>query len=181
MGPYLAACLVLTAAGAAKTFRPGDTARAVAVLVPLRPPVLRTAVRAGAVVEAGLGVVAAALPGPLTAGAVALSYLGFAGFVGVARLRGGPLATCGCFGTPDTPATRLHLVVDLLLAAVAAVVAGTIAAAPLPSLLNQQPWHGVPLVLLALACTWLLGLTLTALPRLGAARLRLGITRGPSA
>ncbi len=34
--------------------------------------------------------------------------------VAYARSRGGALASCGCFGTPDTPATLLHVVVDLV-------------------------------------------------------------------
>jgi len=76
--------------------------------------VLRLAVRAGALAEAALGLVALVLPRPLTGALVALSYALFAGVVAYAMARGGPLATCGCFGRPDTPPTRVHLVVDLV-------------------------------------------------------------------
>jgi len=114
----------------------------------------------------------------VTAGLVAASYLAFAGFVTVVLTRGGPLASCGCFGTPDTPATRLHVVVDLALAVSAATVAGTVPAQGLGTLLAAQPWHGVPLVLASLLGAWLAYLTLGRLAEVGAARRLLGITRG---
>lgn len=117
-------------------------------------------------------------PSPWTAGAVAVSYFGFALFVEVARSRGGPLASCGCFGTPDTPATRLHVVVDLALAGSAAFVATTAGSHWLPGLLAGQPWHGVPLVLLGAVCAWLLLLVLSRLSEVGTVRRQLGITRG---
>ncbi len=180
IGPYLAACLLLAVAGMAKAFRPMDTARAVAAVVPLPLAAVRALVRVGAVAEAFVGTAGLVHPSPATAGVVALSYLGFAAFVVVVLARGGPLASCGCFGKPDTPATRVHVVVDLVLAGSAVAVAADGTAGWLPALLGGQPWHGVPLVLLSLLCAWLAFLALSRLPELGAARRLLGVTRGPA-
>ena len=181
IGPYLAACLLLVFAGAAKAVRPTDTARAVSVVVPMALAAIRPLVRAGAVAEAAVGTVALAYPSPVTAGLVGLSYLGLAGFVAVVLARGGPLATCGCFGKPDAPSTRLHVVVNFALAGSAAAVAATVNPGWLPALLAGQPWYGVPLVLLSLLCAWLAFLALSLLAELGATRRILGVTRGPTA
>jgi hypothetical protein len=181
IGPYLAACLLLAVAGVAKAARPTDTARAVAAVVPMPLAATRALVRAGALAEAVVGTVGLAHLSPVSAGLVALSYLGLAAFVTVVLARGGPLASCGCFGKPDTPATRIHVVVNMGLAVSAAVVATTINPGWLPALLAGQPWHGVPLVLLSLLCAWLAFLALSRLAELGAARRMLGVTRGPAA
>ncbi len=180
-GIYLAACLLLVAAGAAKTWRPADTARGLAETVPLPVAVLRPLVRTGAAIEAVIGAVALVRPGPITAGLVALSYVAFSGFVTVVLVRGGPLASCGCFSRPDTPATRLHVVINLVLAASAGVVAFQVPASSLGSLLSHQPWHGVPLALLGGLCAYLTYLALSSLAEVVAIRMRLGITRGGEA
>ena len=67
-------------------------------------------VRLLALAEVALGVAAVAAPGRATAALVAVAYAGFTGFVALAGRRGGVLASCGCFGRPDTPPTRAHLV-----------------------------------------------------------------------
>lgn len=179
-GPYLAACLLLVAAGTAKAVRPADTARAVAATVPFRLALVGPVVRVVAAAEALVGIAGLVRPAPWPAALVAASYLGFAVFVAAARARGGPLASCGCFGTPDTPATRLHVVVDLALAGSAATVAASVPAGWLPSLLALQPWHGAPLVAVSLLAASLAYLALGPLAGLGAARRLLGITRGPA-
>ena len=181
IGPYLAACALLVVAGVAKAVRPGDTARAVVATVPMPPRAGRLLVRTGAAVEAVVGTAGLVHPSPWTAGLVACSYLGFAAFVAVVLTRGGPLASCGCFGKPDTPATRLHVVVDLALAGSAVAVAGGVPAQWTPTLLAHQPGHGVPLVLMSGLAAWLAFLALGRLAELGAARRLLGITRGPVA
>ena len=178
IGPYLAACVLLVVAGVAKAVRPGDTARAVATTVSLPPPTLAPLVVVGATAEALVGLSGLLRPSTWTAGAVAASYLGFAVFVVVARARGGPVASCGCLGTPDTPATRLHVVVDLVLAGSAATVAAATPARWLPALLWRAPWHGVPLAAASVLCAWLAVLALSRLAELGAVRRSLGITRG---
>ena len=116
IGLYLIAAGLLVVAGTAKAAQPDDTARAVAGLLPSPPSLrlLRYVVRVGALAEAALGAVALMFPRPATAALVAASYLCFFGVV--AYHRGGPLATCGCFGTPDTPPTIVHVVINVGLA-----------------------------------------------------------------
>jgi hypothetical protein len=173
IGLYLIAAGLLCVAGVAKAVRPDDTALAMAELVPGRPPlrVVRAAVRTGALVEAALGTVAILLPRPATAALVAVSYLAFFVVVAYARRRGGPLATCGCFGRPDTPPTALHLVLDLTLGAAAAAVAvGAPSENTLGLQLAHQPWTGLPLLFVSAVGLWLTALALSALGALTAAR-----------
>ena len=175
IGLYLIAAGLLVVAGSAKAARPDDTARAAGALLPSSPglPLLRRVVHVGALAEAALGAVALAFPRPATAGLVAASYLGFFGVVAYARRRRRALATCGCFGRPDTPPTALHLAIDLLLAAVAAVVAaGAPTRGTLVTLLAHQPWGGLPLLFVSAAGLWLTALALSALATLTAARRR---------
>jgi hypothetical protein len=187
IGLYFVAAGLLVVAGVAKALRPDDTARALAELaagpggglrraadgrtVALR--VARRLVRAGALAEAALGLVALALPRPVTAAFVAASYCVFAVVIALARHRGGALATCGCFGRPDTPPTAVHLIVNLVLGTGALAVAvsasggGTLSAA-----LAHQPWAGLPLLFVSAVGLWLTALALSALAALeGASRL----------
>ena len=175
-GPYLAACLLLVAAGGAKALRPDDTARALGALVAVGMARMRPWVRVGACAEALLGLGALLVPSAVLAVAVAASFAGFGAFVAYARRRGGALASCGCFASPDTPATRLHVLVDLGLAGSAAVVAAGLAASGSPAprstlgVLAGQPGHGGPLVLAAVVCAWLVFHVLSTLARAQAAR-----------
>ncbi|MDT7545822.1 MAG: hypothetical protein QOE99_1932 [Actinomycetota bacterium] len=122
--PYLAAGLLLVAAGLAKTREPLSLVRALrAAGLRVRAPLLARWVRVVAAAEALIGVVAVVRPGPLVAACVAVSYAGFTAFVLRALRSGSPLASCGCFGRIDTPPTRLHAVVTALLALAAALVA----------------------------------------------------------
>ncbi len=177
IGLYLIAAALLVAGGIAKAIRPDDSARALSALLPRghapSQPRLRGAVRAGALSEAMLGLVALVVPRPLTAALVALSYALFAIVVAFARMRGGPLATCGCFGRPDTPATRLHVAVNLALAGAAGVVAaGVPRGGSIATLLAHQPWAGLPLLFVSAVGLWLTFLALSALAALeGASRL----------
>jgi len=160
-------------AGVAKAIRPGDTARAVAEVLPGRLR-LQGLVRVGAACEAVIGLVAFLLPRPLPAALVCASYLGFATYVSYVRHRHGPLATCGCFGQPDTPATWLHVVVNMVLAGAAAVVAvQTTSVATFRSVLTTQPWAGLPLLLASAVGLWITYQALALLPSLATARRRL--------
>jgi len=123
IGLYLVACVLLILAGIAKAFRPDDTTRAMAVFVPFKMPLLRRVIRSGSIAEAALGATALVLPRTGSAGLVALSYFIFALVVAYARSKGGAIASCGCFGTPDTPATMLHVIVDVALGIAAVLVA----------------------------------------------------------
>jgi hypothetical protein len=96
---------------------------------------------------------------------VAASYVGFAAFVGLAMSRGGVVASCGCFGRPDTPPTRLHLVVNV----VAACLALAVARDPfggIGGVVADQPLAGLPYLALTAACVWFAYLALSALPTL---------------
>ncbi len=149
--PYLAATILLGAAGMAKIARPGDTVNALrAAGLSFRPvPAL---VRLGAVGEVSMAVAAIVAPGALTGALVAAAYAGFAVFIVVALRRGWALSSCGCFGRPDTPPTPAHAVLNVG----AAVSAGWWAAAWGPGnglerlgrVFAHEPWHGAPLALL---------------------------------
>lgn len=160
-GPYLAAVALLGAAGAAKVARPHDTAVALrSAGLPLRLSLVEAAVRAGALLELAVAVAALVAPGPVPAVAVAASYAAFAVFVSLALLRRWPIASCGCFGRPDTRPTATHALVNV--AALAAAAWWALAAhRSVPSALAHQPWSGAPLALAALVCALLAYLLLT--------------------
>ncbi len=173
IGLYLIACALLVGAGLSKALRPGDTARALTDVLPGRLRLDR-AVRVGAATEAVLGVLALALPRPVPAFLVAASYVLFAVYVAYVRLHGGVLASCGCFGKADTPANGLHVALNLVLGIGAAGIAlQTSTAATLRTVLAQQPWDGIPLVLASTVGCVITYLALTALPNLAAVRRRL--------
>jgi hypothetical protein len=188
IGIFFIACGLLVLAGVAKAVRPDDTARALVLLVPGRTPLppsfrlTRLAVRMGAIVEAVLGACALFFPRTMTAAFVAVSYMAFLAITVYAKRRGGALSTCGCFGRPDTPSTGLHVVLNLvfMLAAVAVAVAPPHSNA-LVTVLNAQPWNGVPLLLASGIGVWLAYLALSHLAALEAARRLDGHTNGEQA
>jgi hypothetical protein len=132
--PYLAAALLLVAAGVAKALDPLSLVRALrSAGLRVRAPLLARWVRVLAAGEAVLGLLAVVRPGALVATAVAISYAGFTAFVLRALRSGSPLASCGCFGKTDTPPTPGHAVVTAVLAASAGLIAvGRAAALELP-------------------------------------------------
>jgi Methylamine utilisation protein MauE len=170
IGLYLVACLLLAAAGVAKAIRPTDTARALTTVVAMPLARMRLVVRSGAVAEAALGVVALLLPRTVTAALVGVSYLAFAAFVAYARSTGGAMASCGCFGKPDTPPTVVHLVVDLGLAAAAFAIAAAAPGGSLASMLTSQPDNGIPLIMASGLCAWLVYLSISVLAEVQGAR-----------
>lgn len=173
---YLVATVLLVAAGVAKAARPHDTARALGSPLGLPVAVLRPAVRAIAAGEAALGAVGLAWPGRVEASLVAASYLTFAVVLTVVRVRGGALASCGCFGTPDTPVTVSHVAIDVGLGFSAAAVAAAGLTRSLPGVLGTQPWKGLPLAATSLLAAWLCLLVMDRLSRLVAVRRMVGIT-----
>lgn len=119
-GVAVAGCLLLVAAGLAKLWRPTSLARAFAVV---GMPGGAASVRLAAAVEVAVGVTALATgwrPAWMLGG---LCYLVFALFVVAVRRQGGALASCGCFGGAHTPATRLHVAVSAVYAAVLGLTA----------------------------------------------------------
>lgn len=129
----------------AKLYRPDDTARALQVA---GLPGHRRLVRAGAAGEVAVAVAAVAAPGPVTGALVAAVYLAFAGFVGVALVRGWPLSSCGCFGRPDARPGYQHLLLDAGAAAVAGWWARR-APSRIGAVFVHSPGHGLPLGLVA--------------------------------
>ena len=171
LGIFLMGAGLLLAGGVLKAVRPADTARAIAAVLPgtparLWPPV----VRALAVLEAAVGAVAVVHPDELLAVTMAVSYLIFAVWVLWARAHGGALSTCGCFGTPDTPPTVVHAIIDAVVAGGAIGLLISPATGWIPDLLARQYGHGVPLVVAALLAAWLAYLVMSPLARLDALR-----------
>jgi hypothetical protein len=171
LGGYLVACGLLCVAGVLKALRPHDTVRALGLLAPRLPagPVLVGA-RMVAAAEAVLGLAGLVSPGGLAGVLVGASYVVFAAVVVVARARGGVLATCGCFGSPDTPPTLLHAAVDLALGASALAVVAAGEARGVLTVLAHQPGAGIPLLALSALGGWAAFLAMVRLPRLEAAR-----------
>jgi hypothetical protein len=161
LAPFLAAAAVVVLAGAAKAFRPANTARALRQLSWPGSPLL---VRCLGAFEVVLGTVAAITGNRIAAALLALSYIGFAAFVATALRRGGAVSSCGCFGQPDTPPTVSHLLVVLAGAAVSAAVA----VQPGAGLTALTGARGAAVVLLAGIAAWLAVLSMTLLPRLRA-------------
>lgn len=155
LAPYLAAGLLLVAAGLAKTREPLSLTRALrSAGVPVRAPLLARWVRVGAAAEAVIGAAAVVHPSGPTASLVALSYAGFTAFVLRALAGGSPLASCGCFGKADTPPTPGHAAVTAVLAGVAAAVA----------LRPEMTVPGPALLVVTLVLSYLLYLALAVLP-----------------
>jgi hypothetical protein len=149
--PYLAATVLLGAAGVVKAVRPAETVNALRT-AGISSRVVPVAVRVGAVGEAVLAVAAVMVPGALTGALVAAAYAGFAVFVLLALRRGWALSSCGCFGRPDTPPTVAHAVLNAGAAASAVWWAGAWGPSDgfhrLGHLFVHEPWNGVPLGLL---------------------------------
>jgi len=160
-GPFVVAAALLGLGGASKALDPDDTARALGVM---RLPSSRALVRAGGAAELLIGVGAIAFGNRAFAVLVGLSYLGFLAFVVLALVRHAPLSSCGCFGKADTPPSQIHVAIN----AVAVVVAGAVVLDPgvgLPDVLAEQPWLGLPFLLLAAVGVYLSFVALTVLPK----------------
>ena len=164
VGPLLVGAVILVVAGAAKLFRPRETALALRLS---GVPASSSAVRLGALVEIGVATGAMFTGAPVLCIAVGLSYVAFAAFVGVALVRGLPLSSCGCLGEPDAPPTGVHVGLDLVLAAGAFWAAVNGLGSPLGSLLHR-PVLGAGLAIGVGVVSWLSILALTTLGQLGA-------------
>ena len=170
-GPLAIAAVLLIGAGIAKARSPLDTARA---LQGVGIGATAVVVRIAAVLEAGVGVLALLVGSHVVAALVAISYLAFAVFV-IRTLRAdAPISSCGCFGKVDTPPSRVHIVIDGAVAALAAAIAVTGADVSLPAILPDQPLLGLPFLLLVAIGTGLVFVAFTALPRTLAAVGRAG-------
>ena len=115
-GLYAASAVLLLLAGAQKVADPQPLVRA---LSSMRIPLGSSWVRAGALGEFLLGAAALGSGSRVVAGLVAASYVSFTVVVVLAMRRGGVLASCGCFGNRDIPATGTHAAVTAGFALVA--------------------------------------------------------------
>ena len=158
-GPYFMIATLLVITGVPKLTNPGGTARA---LYSLGLPATLTTERAIGAVEIAGGLAALLLGGRLTAGVVALVYLGFSAFIALA-LRSDKVKNCGCFGDRDVPPSLLHLTIDLA----AAAVAMTLVLRPIGAItevMGETPWAGVPLVAFVAAGAGLILMILKQVP-----------------
>jgi len=162
-GIYLAACVLLAAAGAAKLRRPAGAQAALAALLGPRVTVPRGVVQAGGAVEVALGTAAVTTASAASAAAVGACYAIFAVFV-AASLARGATAGCGCFGQTagQVPLGRLHLVANVALAAAGVVVASA-------GGLGGEVAERAALSVAAAGLAWVVYLTLVPLPLLLAA------------
>ena len=160
-GPALTAALLLVVAGATKAVDPAMTSGA---LRALGLPSSKTLVRAGAAAELLLGLLAVTAGWAAVWWLVAASYLAFATFVMAALRAGTMLGTCGCFGREDTPPHPLHVVVDVALAATAAVAAVRDVGAPLDAIADA-PGEGLAVAGLSVLAVVLLYAAIVDLPR----------------
>ena len=133
--------LVVVVGGTAKLVRPGPFA---GLLDTFGMPGGALAARAVGLAELGLGAWAVVTGSRAAAVALAVLYLVFAGTVVLARRAGA--ASCGCFGVVDAPPSTLHVVVNMVSAAVA-VAAAAVGAETLGATLADQPAAGVPYLL----------------------------------
>jgi hypothetical protein len=167
-GPLYAAAALLALAGVGKLTRPAATRVALRTAgLPSTAPIARGL---GAV-EVVIGGAVIAVGGPLPTAALAASYGGFAWFAHRLERASRGTADCGCFGASSAPVGLLHVVVNaviatLSLAAIALPVDGIATA------ITDTPWSGVPFLALTTLLTWMLYVTLTALPTTLAAAKR---------
>ena len=160
-GPALVAAALLALAGAQKLLDPTMT---VGALRALRLPSSPLLVRAGSGVELGLGAAAVVVGGGLLWWAVAASYALFGAFV-VAALRSGTMiGSCGCFGREETPPHPSHVLLNGVLASLAAATAVRSPGAPVEEL-AAHPGVAVPLLALVALALYLLHAAFVDLPR----------------
>jgi hypothetical protein len=166
VAPTMAAALLLAVAGAPKLVNPHDTRRA---LRSVGLPVPAVVVRAGGLLEVGIGTLALLRGGAVADGLVAASYLGFTGFVILALRSGGVVASCGCVGRPDTPPTLAHVLVTATFAVVAGVAA-TIGPTGVLTWVTSSASAATQVAVIGFAVllAWLAWLSLAELPRLRA-------------
>jgi hypothetical protein len=158
-GPLYAAAALLAVAGAGKVARPDATRVA---LRQANLPNRRWMAQALGATEVAIGLGTIAIGGPIPAALTGASYAGFAWFAHRLDRATRGTAGCGCFGANSAPVGRLHVAVNVVIAAIAVAAAATdldgIAAA------TDAPWAGTPFLGLTALLTWMVYVTLTALP-----------------
>jgi hypothetical protein len=159
--PSAVAAAILVVAGAAKLKKPLPVTGSLALLKLPRSTAL---VRGLGSLEIAIGIAALSAEPRVTYTILAGVYAAFAVFTAWALKLDKPLASCGCFGDPDTPAAPSHV----LLTALAAVTAAAAAASGTPTLralLVTEGWRVLPLAIYLGVGVYLAFLAFTALPR----------------
>lgn len=151
---------LLVLAGAQKVIDPTTT---VGALRALRLPASPRVVRLGSLAEVLLGIGAIVTGFPPLWTMVAASYLAFAVFVAAAMRNGSMIGSCGCFGREETPPHSSHVVLDVVLAGIAAAAAIR-STAPLDGLADQPVVLVLNLPLVALGI-YVLHAAFVELPR----------------
>ena len=155
--------VLLAVAGAAKVADPAATS---AALQGARLVSDRRLVRLLGLGEIALAFAVLAIGGAVPAALLAVAYGVFAAFAYRQSRQG---EGCGCFGVSDAPATRLHVVINVVAAAAAAVAAWR----PAPSLvaaLREDVFESLLIAVALLLAAAALRLALTSLPELAVAR-----------
>ena len=163
-GPVFIAAVIVVIGGALKIGTPAATQSA---LRALSLPDNRFLVQLMGVGEVAVATAMLAFGGPIAAALLVVAYLLFAGFVIAAKRSSAGLASCGCFGSVDTPPSVVHVVVNL---ASAAVLGAAIfwPVDDLGSVVGEQPWLGVPFLGIVALGTWLVYVMITLLPQTAA-------------
>ena len=177
-GPFLAISALLAAAGVMKVLRPRYTAGALRIS---HLPANESLVRLLGVAELAVGIGAIVTGSPYWAMGVGVSYLGFAGFVVFALRSGAPISSCGCFGSPDTPPSVGHVVLNTM-AAVVAVAVAIRPVGPWVGLSGLDIGTGAAFLLFSGATVYLLYAIVNVLPQRSSTQrestVRLSPTRG---
>jgi uncharacterized protein YjeT (DUF2065 family) len=161
-GPFFAISLIIVLSGALKLVAPSVAEEALATL---GLPVPAQLVRLIGVAEMALGVAAIVVAGWELAVAVAFAYFCFAVVAETLRRTSDKVASCGCFGSADTPPSLVHTGVNIASIFVA-VLAIVWPVDDIVSVLKDQPLGGLVFVVFVALVTYLVFLVFTALPKL---------------
>jgi hypothetical protein len=112
-----AAAVVLVIAGVGKVARPAGTAAALRAAGLPGTPLLAQLLGGAEIV---IGVASLVWGNVVTDAALAVAYAGFAAFAALLLAAQGRSASCGCFGERHTSIHPLHIVVNLVIACIAA-------------------------------------------------------------
>lgn len=129
----------------------------------MRLPSSLLLVRMLGIAEIAIGVSAGITFSPPLLVLVGATYLAFAAFITAALGANKPIQSCGCLGQTDTPPSVIHVGLNLVSAGIALGAAVTDTQS-LDVTLSDQPWHGVPFVLLVAICVYLCVQVATVLP-----------------
>lgn len=153
---HAAAALLVLVAGSAKLVKPAPTTE---LLTTLGVPARRELTLGVGALEAGVGIAALAVGGPVFAAATGVLYIGFV--VVVWRAIAAGATSCGCFGRVDAPPSWVHVAGNAAFAGLSFVA---IAGDTPVEVMDTQPAGGVGFVLLVGVVAGLALVAFTALP-----------------